>query len=147
MKKTRRDGVKLVKEMAGEECFLCGDIEPSLLVYEDDNFIVMLDKFPAVEGHLILAPRKHVEAISDLSDSEAAELMSLLRKFDRRLREVFNPFRVAIVSSGLAVKHFHFHIIPIPSEEMMWGFKYLDKSETIEYSKQDKEELVERLVE
>ena len=127
-----------------QKCFLC-DLSTATVLFEDSDFVVVLDAFSAVPGHLICAPKKHVKSLSELSETQSKELILLVRKLDTVLRNIFNPFRIAIISSGLAVEHLHFHVVPIPNEEMMWDFKYLRKDQTIEYSKQEKEELIEKI--
>ena len=146
MKRIKKNNKEFLKEIQKNKCFLC---EPSglLTIFEDGDFVVVLDQNPSVEGHLICAPKEHVERLSELDEEKAKRLMLLIRKFDASLRKIFRPFRVAIVSSGLAVKHLHFHIIPVPNEEMMWDFKYLRKDEIIEHSKEETADLVKKIKE
>lgn len=144
MKKVTKDNRKFIEDIQKQKCFLC-KMSDSTIVFEDDDFITVLDEYPAVEGHVICAPKKHVEHLSNLSKEEAKKLMDLIHKIDAALVKIYNPFRVAIVSSGLAVKHLHFHVIPVPNEEMMWDFKYLKKDEVIEYSDKEKEDLVRQI--
>lgn len=138
-------GNQLIEDIQKQKCFLCEPISPDLLIWEDNNFIVLLDAYPSVKGHVIIASKEHVEALSDLSEELSSNLMMLARKVDEALRQIFNPFRVAIVSSGLAVKHLHFHVIPIPNEEMMWGFKYLKKDDLVEYATDERLNLISQI--
>ncbi len=144
MKEVKRDNRAFVENLKGQKCFLC-DWSLADLIVEERNFIVILDAFPAVMGHIICAPKKHYKSLSELNEVESQELILLVRKLDRALRTIFNPFRVAIVSSGLAVEHLHFHVVPIPNEEMMWDFKYLRKDKTIAYTEKEKTELIDKI--
>ena len=144
MKKIRRNNRTFVEALQKQKCFLC-DLSATTVLFENSDFVVVLDDFPAVEGHLICAPKNHVKSLSALTGKQSKELILLVRKLDRLLRNIFKPFRVAIVSSGLAVEHLHFHVVPIPDEEMMWDFKYLRKDKTIEYSKQEKSNLISKI--
>ncbi len=144
MKKVTRNNRTFVQELGKQKCFLC-DLPSSDVINEDPNFAIMLDAFPAVPGHVICAPKKHVTSLSGLSVLQSKKLMVLVRKLDAVLRNISHPFRIAIVSSGLAVEHLHFHVVPIPDEEMMWDFKYLRKDNTLEYSKREKNELIAKI--
>jgi histidine triad (HIT) family protein len=144
MKNISQDGKKFVEEIKEQKCFLC-DASKQSLVTENDNFLVLLDAYPSVFGHVICAPKEHVISLSALSEDKSKELILLTRKIDKVLRKLFSPFRVAIVSSGLAVEHFHFHIIPVPNEEMMWDFKYLRKDKIIKYSEKEKIDLTKKI--
>lgn len=144
MKKVSKDTKEFITELQGRECFLCKG-SYSTPIFNDDDFIVILDEYPAVEGHIIIAPKKHFKNLSELSEEEAVKLMSLVRKYDAALVKLFNPFRLAIVSSGLALEHFHFHLVPVPNEEMMWDFKFFKKGEVLKYSEREKAEVIRKI--
>lgn len=48
--------------MTDQNCIFCkilaGDI-PSAVVYEDDDFKVILDVGPAAKGHMLILPKEH----------------------------------------------------------------------------------------
>lgn len=139
------NGNQIIKKMRRQDCFLDKPIPSDFLIWQDDNFVILLDAYPSVKGHTIIAPKQHIEAMSDMSDELSEEFMILIKKVDKALRNIFQPFRVAIVSSGLAVKHLHFHLIPIPNEEMMWGFKYLKKDNLFKYTTDEKLDLITKI--
>ena len=144
MKRVFKNNKEFIKEIQKKDCFLCKE-PSSLTIFEDDDFVVVLDKHPAVEGHVICAPKEHVEHLSNLSEEKAQRFMLLLRRLDSTITELFNPFRVAIVRIGLAVAHLRFHIIPVPDEEMMWDLKYLRKDNIIEYSEEEIINLIRKI--
>ena len=36
------------------------------ILYEDDNHLVFLDKYPIDDGHTLVIPKKHYERITDM---------------------------------------------------------------------------------
>jgi len=55
-----------LKELEGQQCVFCliseGKIK-SNKVYEDSEFLAVLDINPANKGHVLLFPKKHVQSI------------------------------------------------------------------------------------
>jgi diadenosine tetraphosphate (Ap4A) HIT family hydrolase len=76
----------------------------------------------AVEGHLVLVLRRHVTAVADMSDREAAELGLLIREVSAAVQRVVDCDKtyVAQFAEHPDHPHVHVHIIPrardLPSE-------------------------------
>ncbi len=68
----------------------------------------------ALEGWLVLATRRHVPVVADLSDNEAAELGPLLRRVSRALRDTIGCPKtyVAQFAEHPLHQHVHVHVIP-----------------------------------
>lgn len=52
-------------------CLFCSIISheiPSNPLYEDENYIVINDLHPKDRIHMLLLPKKHITAISDMTD-------------------------------------------------------------------------------
>ncbi len=90
----------------------------NLLLYRDARTVVLLNRFPYANGHLLVAPRRHVADITDLTPGEDRALMAMLRQCCRILRRRLhcdginiglNLGRVA--GAGIA-EHLHFHVVP-----------------------------------
>lgn len=103
-----------------EECIFCkileGDI-PAYTIYENDHFKVILDRFPASEGHCLIIPKQHFEDIFDMSDLIASKIYPIAKKVAKVLKVVVEADGVNIVQNnglvaGQTVKHFHLHLIP-----------------------------------
>lgn len=137
---------KLIKKFSGGPgCFLCHAITLPDFIHQTKNFVMVLDKYPACAGHVIVAPKKHIETLSELTDEQAKEFIILNKKLDKALRRIFKPFKIDIVSASAFMPHFHFHVIPIPNEEMMWDFKYLRKDKIIKYTPAQKRRIIKRI--
>lgn len=103
-----------------EECLFCKIISgevPSFTVYEDDLFKVILDRFPAAPGHVLILPKKHYANIFELGEEEAREIYPLAQKIAKVIKEAVNADGINIVqnngdAAGQSVYHFHLHIVP-----------------------------------
>ncbi len=106
--------------MTQAECVFCkivaGQI-PSAKVYEDDACIAFLDIGPLADAHLLLVPRAHYEWITDMPGEQVGVVAGRIPKLARAVLKVsdaegFNVLQNNGRSSGQAVPHVHFHIIP-----------------------------------
>lgn len=68
----------------------------------------------SLPGWLVLVARRHVAAIDELTDEEAAELGVLLRRTSAALRQVTGCVKtyVAQFAEQAEHPHVHFHVIP-----------------------------------
>ena len=111
-----------VGERAPRECIFCavttGDPQERLLLGTTAASVVMLNRFPYQNGHVMVAPRRHTAALPDLPADEHADLAETLRRALRVLETTFRPdgFNLgmnlgACAGAGFA-DHLHWHIVP-----------------------------------
>jgi len=94
-------------------CIYCKVIKgelPTTKVYEDDNFIGILDIRPLNPGHTLLIPKEHVEWVNDYEPY--CNYWETARKISRAIQSGLNPILVSYVVYGLGVPHAHIHMIP-----------------------------------
>lgn len=104
-------------------CFLCRyrddtrDVE-NYLVDRSEHSLIVLNRFPYNNGHLLIAPREHKAALDDLSDAELLDLQIQLRRMIKLLSLVIGAegFNVGlnlgrVAGAGLP-GHLHWHIVP-----------------------------------
>ncbi len=89
-----------------------------LLLYRDLLTVILLNRFPYANGHLLIAPRRHVADITDLTLQENQAIMVMLQQSCTILRHHLQPdgFNIGlnvgtIAGAGIA-DHLHFHIVP-----------------------------------
>ncbi|MBS5794194.1 MAG: HIT family protein [Clostridiales bacterium] len=101
-------------------CIFCkilnGDI-PSNKVFENDNFIAILDAFPANEGHTLVIPKKHFENIFEIDEEVLKEGYAIAKRIASSIKKSLNIENINIlqnngVLAGQTVNHFHIHVIP-----------------------------------
>jgi len=89
-----------------------------LLLFRDALRVVLLNRFPYANGHLLVAPRRHLADITELSPSEQQAIFSMLTRCTTILRRHLAPdgFNIGlnlgqVAGAGIA-DHLHFHVVP-----------------------------------
>jgi ATP adenylyltransferase len=90
----------------------------SLLLYRDALTVVLLNRFPYANGHLLIAPSRHVNDITDLLEEESSALFDMIRESVAIIRKHKTPdgFNVGLnlgtVAGAGHPDHLHFHVVP-----------------------------------
>ncbi len=92
---------------------------PSYKVAENNMFYAFLDINPLVKGHTLIIPKREVDYIFDLEDSELAEMHIFAKSVARAIKKSFPCKKVGEAVIGLEVPHAHIHLIPINKESDM----------------------------
>jgi diadenosine tetraphosphate (Ap4A) HIT family hydrolase len=92
-------------------CPLCEGVGGEVLHQAQAWRLVLADE-PDWPGLLRLIWTEHVVELSDLSESQALELLQVLRRVERILRDELSPDKVNVASLGNQVPHLHVHIVP-----------------------------------
>lgn len=102
------------------DCIFCkiiaGEI-PSATIYENEEFKVILDRFPANEGHILILPKKHYANIFDMDPEVGGRLFQLAIRIASVMQktlglEHMNVMQNNGIVAGQTVFHFHLHLIP-----------------------------------
>ena len=111
-------------EETHSECIFCVAAEKdvddldNLVVRKNKLTFTILNLYPYNNGHLMIAPFRHIGELSDLQDEEASEIMKELQLAQRALIDTLKPqgFNIGANfgrSSGAGIAdHLHFHIVP-----------------------------------
>ncbi|HTW95177.1 MAG TPA: HIT domain-containing protein [Tepidisphaeraceae bacterium] len=124
----RLDYIKGLDKSAAGGCFLCAAAaaaagspeqkKAALLVWASEHCVVVVNRYPYANGHLLVAPKTHKSELEELSDAEGLDLhrqttaaVSLLRRAvsAQGFNLGCNLGRVA--GAGLP-GHFHHHVVP-----------------------------------
>ena len=86
-------------------------------IYNDDNHISILDKYPIDTGHSLVIPKNHHEKITEMDPKKVGELFSIVPKIARAILDATGADAFSIAqNNGRAAKqiipHVHIHIIP-----------------------------------
>ncbi|MFG2477693.1 HIT family protein [Streptomyces fagopyri] len=106
--------------MTTPNCYTCGkeaefdDLPPRECVTHDHLWRVAHALDTTVGGWLVLLPRRHVEAVHDLTDAEASALGLWQVRLSQALRRVTGCVKTYVVQFAEAegFAHVHFHIVP-----------------------------------
>jgi ATP adenylyltransferase len=89
-----------------------------LILHATAATLVMLNRYPYTNAHLLVAPRQHTDRLDALSETVQLELMSMVILCQRVLEAAFKPhgFNVGMnlgKAAGAGVDdHLHLHIVP-----------------------------------
>jgi len=102
------------------DCLFCEIIEENskgVIVYQDDLFLVLMDKYPINPGHILVMPKDHYNNLFDMDSKFVGKLFQLVWF-------VADAVRIACKADGInigqnngkaanqMVNHVHVHIIP-----------------------------------
>lgn len=101
-------------------CIFCDIIQrtaPSHVIYEDPEFIAILDKYPISIGHTLVLPKKHFERVKDLSQKEFCSMYARVHALNALITSRLGaPASHISINDGAAanqlIPHLHVHIIP-----------------------------------
>ena len=110
---------------ADDECFICEVInddpindKKNLILHRGKNAIVLLNLYPYIAGHLMIAPLEHTADLKDLPLETGFEMWELTTKTVELLKSAIRPegFNIGLnlgKVSGAGLKtHLHIHIVP-----------------------------------
>lgn len=111
-----------VERITKGHCFICEILAgnpdfPHHVIYEDEQAIVFLNKYPILRGYTLVAPRQHREQVTgDFTQAEYLQLQALLYHVAEAVRRVVPTERVYLLSLGSQQgnSHVHWHIAPLP---------------------------------
>lgn len=108
---------------ADDPCFICRglsevDDRANLLVQRMPRSVVVLNRFPYNNGHLLVAPRAHKGNLADLDDQEILETQQTLARMVDLLDDLMHPdgYNIGLNlgrSAGAGLPgHLHWHLVP-----------------------------------
>ncbi len=104
-------------------CIFCiaassDDVRGTLTLFRSADALVMLNRYPYTNGHLMVAPVAHEARLFDSTDRSLKALIRLTAEAQRILSDVYRPdgFNVGmnfgqIAGAGIA-DHYHMHVVP-----------------------------------
>lgn len=96
----------------------CADRASTLTLYRDTHVIVLMNRYPYTNGHLMVAPIEHTARLTDSSEEVLGALIRTTAVSQRILSEAYGPhgFNIGMnigtaAGAGIA-DHYHMHIVP-----------------------------------
>ena len=106
-----------------DACFLCAaadadDDAAARVLYRGERALVIMNAFPYNTGHLMVAPVRHVAALSELDAAERTELMELTNRSCEVVTTAMAPhgfnigMNIGEVAGAGVPGHVHVHVVP-----------------------------------
>jgi ATP adenylyltransferase len=106
------------------ECFICKNLsspdrdDDNGVVWRTELSVVVLNRYPYNNGHLLIAPVRHIAGLEEAAEGEMLDLIALVRDSQKVLSAAIRPhgFNVGMnfgrcAGAGLP-EHLHIHVVP-----------------------------------
>jgi ATP adenylyltransferase len=111
------------KADAPQGCIFCiaatsNNFRDTHTLFRNEQALVMLNRYPYTNGHIMVAPIAHEARLFDSTDASLRALIRLTAETQRILSDVYHPdgFNVGmnfgqVAGAGVA-DHYHMHVVP-----------------------------------
>ncbi len=98
-------------------CAIVAGEAPAIRIYEDDNYLAILDIRPFTRGHTLVLPKRHSVDLTDTPPETLAGMATLGQRIARAARatELADATNIAVNDGRAAfqtVFHIHLHVLP-----------------------------------
>jgi histidine triad (HIT) family protein len=129
---------RIIAEGGSPVCLMCAirdrNVGDTHVIFEDDEFLVMLPRYVRRWGHVMIMPKVHVTSFMTIKPDIFIRMSVLSLQCSRMVERVQKPRRVYVASTGSSAgeitqssEHLHVHIIPLyevddkPSSIFSWS--------------------------
>lgn len=86
---------------------------PGIFVYEDDICVVIMDKFPTVEGQTLVVPKIEIDYAFELDEETYSHLFKVAKRVALASDKALGADRTCLVVEGFEVPHTHIKLYPM----------------------------------
>lgn len=113
--------IKYIRHLKDASCIFCGKRKSGCrahVIFKTKLSIAMLNLFPYNNGHMLIAPKRHIGDIGGLREEEVMDLFVAIKRAQTLLAKVLKPqgYNIGINVSKAAgagiPRHLHIHIVP-----------------------------------
>ncbi len=109
--------------MSETGCAFCGIATG--VVYEDAAVIGFLDHRPLFPGHVLVAPRAHVETLADLPAADVGHYFTVVQRVSGAVERAMGAGGTFVAINNRvsqSVPHLHCHVVPRTKGDGLRGF-------------------------
>ncbi len=109
--------MEYIEHIESKECIFCKNDE-QMTVIKNDDYIILMNKFPYNNGHIMVAPIIHNTMIEELNPKELTALFEGVQLGVKIIKKVYSPDGINVGinmgrSAGAGIcDHLHIHIVP-----------------------------------
>ena len=119
--------------------------EFGIKICELETSKVYLFKEQSHKGRVIVAHKKHVSEITELTAEERAAYMEDINRVAEALHAAFHPQKVNYGAYGDTGHHLHFHLVPKYTDEYEWGSVFAMNPKQTFLSEEEYASLIEEI--
>lgn len=92
--------------------------EASHVLFRGESNFIVLNLFPYVTGHVMIAPYSHVSGLSDLDEKTGNEMIRLAGRLEKALKGEYRPdglnmgLNLGHAAGAGVANHIHLHVVP-----------------------------------
>jgi ATP adenylyltransferase len=112
----------ITNDFKDQGCIFCPDTENKRseqgILFVGKRVLVMMNKYPYINGHLLVAPLRHIGSPDQLEQAEMVDLLTMVSRSVIILKRAMKAegFNVGLnlgkVAGAGVEEHLHFHIVP-----------------------------------
>jgi histidine triad (HIT) family protein len=133
------------KESSISGCVFCdiaaGQV-PAHTVLADDEVVAFLDARPVFKGHVLVAPRAHVETLADLPSAAVGPFFLRVQRLSAVMPRALGCQGTFVAENNVvsqSVPHLHVHVVPRTKGDGLRGFfwprqRYASDEEAAQYA-------------
>ena len=106
-------------------CAIIAGDSPASIVHADDATVAFLDARPLFHGHVLLAPREHIETLPDLPAEAVGPFFRRAQALCVAVKEAMDAEGTFVAVNNVvsqSVPHLHVHIVPRRRKDGLRGF-------------------------
>ena len=104
---------------------------PAAIVFEDEQVIAFMDAGQVNPGHVLVATKRQVETVMELTEAEAAHLFAIATRVAKAVQAEFQPEGMTLLQTNKpagwqTVPHVHVHVLPRHTDDgadLVWPRK------------------------
>ena len=104
---------------------------PAAIVFEDEQVIAFMDAGQVNPGHVLVATKRQVETVMELTEAEAAHLFAVATRVAKVVQTTFQPEGMTLLQTNKpagwqTVPHVHVHVLPRHTDDgadLVWPRK------------------------
>lgn len=90
---------------------------PAAIVFEDEQVIAFMDAGQVNPGHVLVATKRQVETVMELSEAEVGHLFAIATRVAKAVQAAFQPTGMTLLQTNKpdgwqTVPHVHVHVLP-----------------------------------
>ncbi len=95
-----------------------GNDRENLVLARSESCFAVLNRYPYINGHLMIVPYRHVPDFTSASSHEISQMMDLVRRAEGALRDVMNchgingGWNLGSAAGAGVPGHLHIHVLP-----------------------------------
>ena len=98
-------------------CAIAAGEVPAIRIYEDEDYLAILDIRPFTRGHTLVIPKRHTIDLTDTPPETLGEMITIGQRIARAARatELADATNIGINDGRAAfqtVSHIHLHVLP-----------------------------------